>query len=310
MPETRQASVTGWVFGQRLAAGERIEAHRHDQPQLVYPADGLLAVTTGRGTWIAPPHRAVWIPAGAEHHHRSYGNTDMRALLFAADPAAGQRDEPAVIAVSGLLRELILALTGTAARPEAARQRLLRVTLDQLLESPEQPLHLPEPRDDRLQAVAALLHAEPDDRSTLAELGQRVGASERTLSRLFRDSFTMTFREWRAQLRVHHALTLLADGHSITYTSAACGWANPSSFIDAFTRIVGQTPGQYSAELHAAGWTTTGGPAVQPPALVEDERGRDWYDLASGVSRRGPAPTGPGHRSGAAATVRTAGRRR
>jgi AraC-like DNA-binding protein len=249
MPETRQTPLPGWAFGRRLTVGERIEVHRHDQPQLVYPADGLLAVTTGRGIWIAPPHRAVWIPAGAEHHHRSYGNTDMRALLFDADAATGQRGEPAVIAVSGLLRELILALTGTTPRPEAARRRLLQVTLDQLLESPEQPLHLPEPPDDRLQAVAALLHAEPGDRSTLAELGQRVGASERTLSRLFQASFTMTFHEWRTQLRIHHALTLLADGHSVTYTSAVCGWANPSSFIDAFTRIVGQTPGQYSAEL-------------------------------------------------------------
>lgn len=253
MPETRQAPPPGRVFGRRLAAGERIGVHRHDQPQLVYPAEGLLAVTTSRGTWIAPPHRAVWIPAGANHRHQSYGSTDMRALLFDAAMTAGQRAEPAVIAVSGLLRELILALTGTTRRPAAARRRLQRVTLDQLLESPEQPLHLPEPRDDRLQAVAALLHAEPGDRATLAELGHQVGASERTLSRLFRARLGMSFPEWRSQLRVHHALTLLADGHSVTYTAATCGWANPSSFIDAFHRTVGQTPGQYAAELRAAG---------------------------------------------------------
>jgi len=252
MPETRQVPLPGWVFGRRLAAGERIEIHRHDQPQLVYPAEGLLAVTTIRGTWIAPPHQAVWIPAHADHRHQSYGNTDMRALLFDPATAAGQRPEPAVIAVSGLLRELILALTSTAQRPEAARRRLEQTTLDQLLESPEQPLHLPEPRDDRLRAVAALLRAEPADSSTLAELGQQVGASERTLSRLFHAHLAMSFHQWRTQLRVHHALTLLADGHSVAYTSVACGWANPSSFIDAFTRIVGQTPGRYSDDLAAA----------------------------------------------------------
>jgi len=253
MPETRQATLPGWVFGRRLAAGERIKIHRHEQPQLVYPAEGLLAVTTSRGTWIAPPHRAVWIPARADHCHQSYANTDMRALLFDPGTAAGQRAEPAVIAVSGLLRELILALTGTARRPQPARRRLEQVTLDQLLESPEQPLHLPEPSDDRLRAITALLHADPAARSTLAQLGHTVGASERTLSRLFRTELTMSFHQWRTQLRIHHALMLLADGHSVTYAAAACGWANPSSFIDAFTRTVGQTPGRYSEGLRAAG---------------------------------------------------------
>jgi AraC-like DNA-binding protein len=253
MPETRQVPPPGWVFGRRLAAGERIKIHRHEQPQLVYPAEGLLAVTTSRGTWIAPPHRAVWIPAWADHCHQSYANTDMRALLFDPGTAAGQRAEPAVIAVSGLLRELILALTGAARRPKAARGRLEQVTLDQLLESSEQPLHLPEPSDDRLQAITALLHADPAARSTLAQLGQQVGASERTLSRLFHTELAMSFHQWRTQLRIHHALMLLADGHSVTYTAAACGWANPSSFIDAFTRAVGQTPGRYSEGLRAMG---------------------------------------------------------
>jgi hypothetical protein len=38
---------------------------------------------------------------------------------------------------------------------------------------------------------------------------------------------------------------LLADGHDTTQTASACGWANPSSFIAAFTNIIGTTPGRY-----------------------------------------------------------------
>ncbi len=45
----------------------------------------------------------------------------MHALLSDPATAAGQRAEPTVIAVSGLLRELILALTGTAQRPGTGR---------------------------------------------------------------------------------------------------------------------------------------------------------------------------------------------
>ena len=74
-----------------------------------------------------------------------------------------------------------------------------------------------------------------------------IGAGTRTLSRLFRDELGMTFYEWRTQLRIYHALVLLADGHDITQTAHACGWANPSSFIAAFTNIIGTTPGRYRA---------------------------------------------------------------
>ena len=90
-----------------------------------------------------------------------------------------------------------------------------------------------------------MLYETPADNATLAELGKTIGASTRTLSRLFRNELGMTFYEWRTQLRIYHALVLLADGHDTTRTAYACGWANPSSFIAAFTNIIGTTPGRY-----------------------------------------------------------------
>jgi AraC-like DNA-binding protein/quercetin dioxygenase-like cupin family protein len=233
----------------RLAGGERITPHFHDQAQLIYPAYGLLGVTTERGTWMAPPHRAVWIPAGAEHQHQAYGVTDMRALLFPMGAGADLGEQPTVVAVSGLLRELILTLTGPGTRTAAARRRLERVTVDQLLESSEQPLHLPEPGDERLRVVTELLRADPGHPATLSELGRQAGASARTLSRLFASELGMSFHGWRTQLRIHHSLVLLAEGTSVTDTAIGCGWSNPSSFIDAFSRAVGQTPGRYQATL-------------------------------------------------------------
>ncbi len=59
----------------------------------------------------------------------------------------------------------------------------------------------------------------------------------------------MRFRQWRTQLRIHRALLMLIDGNSIIDTAIACGWKNPSAFIDAFTALVGQTPGRYRRVL-------------------------------------------------------------
>lgn len=252
MSETRQPRIVDRGLERHLGVGERIDVHHHEQAQLVYPAQGLLAVTTDRGTWMAPPQRAVWIPAGADHRHHSYGVTDMRAVLFEPAMTRRARPEPTVVAVSALLRELVLALTDHQPRPPAERRRLEHVTLDQLTQAPEQPLQLPEPDDDRLRAVTGLLRTDPANGATLAELGRTVGASTRTLSRLFHQELNMSFHQWRTQLRIHHSLVLLANGANVTQTAADSGWVNPSAFIEAFTAAVGETPGRYRSEIRAS----------------------------------------------------------
>ena len=218
----------------------------------MYAARGVLSVHTERGTSIVPANRIAWIPAGFTHYHRAHSDTDMRILFLPPSLARLAPGHPAVFMVSGLAREILLALTGPRNYDRAARHydraalaRLRRVLVDELHEAHEQPLQLPEPHDDRLQAIAEILYQQPADNTSLAELGQAIGASGRTLSRLFHDELGMTFYEWRTQLRIYHALVLLADGHDTTHVAHACGWANPSSFIAAFTSIMGTTPGRH-----------------------------------------------------------------
>jgi AraC-like DNA-binding protein len=70
-----------------------------------------------------------------------------------------------------------------------------------------------------------------------------VGAGERTLSRLFRAETGMTFPQWRAQLRLHHFLALLASGLPVTATAITCGYSTPSAFTAAFRATFGTAPG-------------------------------------------------------------------
>ncbi|KAB2352563.1 AraC family transcriptional regulator [Actinomadura rudentiformis] len=227
----------------RLAPGTGIDAHRHDEHQIVYAARGVLSVITDRGRWIAPATQAIWVPAGTVHEHRAYGRTDVHlvGLPVSANPLG--LEAPAVLAVGPLLRELIIEYTRESG-DSAERARLRAVLLDQLRHSPRHPVHLPTPSDTRLAAVCALLNDDPADGRTLSELGAQVGASERTLSRLFRAELHMTFPQWRTQLRLHHALILLAAGTPVTAVAHRCGWASPSAFIDVFRRTFGHTPGR------------------------------------------------------------------
>lgn len=253
MLETRQnvrwRELSGPTY-QQLGHRDTIDWHFHDAHQLVYPGSGVLAISTADGTWVVPPQRAVWIPAGVPHSHQAHGPVQMRTLAFpaaGADPPMGA--SPAVLAVSPLLREIIVALTTGDSPPYTARQRenLERVALDQLRRVGQLPVRLPALADDRLRAVAAFLRADMADERTLVEFGTAVGASERTLSRLFRQEAGMSFPQWRTQFRLQHALILLADGAPVTTTALACGWSNPSAFIETFRRAFGATPGKFYA---------------------------------------------------------------
>jgi len=256
MKETRQPDgpfvIAGGMTPQGggwLPHGYHLESHSHPAGQLVYAAAGAFATTTEYGTWVAPASRVTWTPPGFRHSHRFYGRTDARILAVPSDECGDLVRYPCVFVVSPLLREGILALTGGREKSADADRRLRAVVLDELGDIPEESLHLPEPRDDRLRAVTDLLHADPGRNTTLTELGRVAGASERTLSRLFHADLGMSFHRWRTILRIHYALIRLADGDSVTDTAVSCGWSNPSTFIEAFSAIVGQTPGRYQADL-------------------------------------------------------------
>ncbi|MFD5916678.1 AraC family transcriptional regulator [Kitasatospora sp. NPDC058201] len=225
-----------------LSAGSEVAAHRHEVHQIVYAGRGVLAVTTDAGTWVAPATRALWIPAGTLHRHRAYGRTVLHTVGLPLDRNPLGLTRPAVLAVGPLLRELLIAYSSPGTERTEEGRRVLAVLLDQLRHAPEQPLHLPVPRDPRLAAVGALLDRDPADRRTLAELGRAAGAGSRTLSRLCHDELGMTFPQWRTQLRLHHALKLLADDLPVTAVAHRCGWASAGAFIDAFRRVFGHTP--------------------------------------------------------------------
>jgi AraC-like DNA-binding protein len=228
---------------QSLAHRERIGWHSHPVHQLVHPIRGVLQISTEKGSWVVPPHRAVWIPAFIAHAHQAHGPTEMRGVKFDVPDPLG-RDTPTVLSVSPLLREVISALTALHGAGEP-RHHLEQVALHELRGVEALPFGLPAPRDPRLVDLAAILEDNPADARSLPELGRAVGAGARTLSRLFREQTGITFPQWRAQLRLHHALKLLAADTPVTRVAADCGYRSPSAFIESFRLAFGTTPGRY-----------------------------------------------------------------
>ena len=221
--------------------GELIEPHSHDLAQIVFAKRGVMRVHAATGAWVVPPDRALWMPAGVTHWIHCRTAVAMRTIYL--DPAAASLgSEPLVLAASPLLREIILRLVEGGYGDAGA---LLAVLVGELAAVPVAPLHLPEPKDPRLQRVCAALVADPGAATSLAAHARAAGTSPRTLMRLFPAETGLSFRAWQRQLRLLVALERLAEGQPVTGVALDLGYASPSAFIAVFKAETGVTPGRY-----------------------------------------------------------------
>ncbi len=224
-----------------------IPLHFHDRDQLVYASRGVMTIRTRDGTWVVPPNRAVWIPAEISHSITMSGAVAMRTLYLKPGIAMGLPRDCCVINVSALLKELILyACTFRALKKTVKWQdHLIGVILHQLETVQMVPLQLPHLSDPRLVRIAQIFVADPSDRRTLAQCCRVIGASKRSVERLFQQEIGMTFGRWRQQLRLMQAMRLLAEGAKVTHAALESGYSTPSAFISMFRKALGTTPTCY-----------------------------------------------------------------
>jgi AraC-like DNA-binding protein/mannose-6-phosphate isomerase-like protein (cupin superfamily) len=244
-PDQSRRPVT--VFAQRCLAGIG-RAHRHGQRhQLIYAIAGVIRVVTPQGIWVVPSQRAVWVPAGTEHRVDAARPFDLCTLYVAATHRTGWPSDCQVVAVPELLRELLrcAAAFGDQSPVSVSESRLLEVLLDQITGLNVVGLQLLMPTDRRTMRIAQALQADPSLTTTLAAWGQTVGASARTLERLFKAETGMGFSTWRSQARLMAALEGLGAGLSVTQAAFLVGYDDVSSFITMFKKALGTTPKAY-----------------------------------------------------------------
>lgn len=254
VPEQLERPVHGRMFD--IPAGYRIEMHSHEWVQFTYAGAGSMQVLTEQYNFLLPPQCGMWIPAGLRHTVYSERALAFRSLYLSDAVLNGYRRECSVVQVTLLVRELIEKASGFGNDyPEQGPQaRLLQVLVDEIRELPEAPFSLPLPSDPRLRRITDALQMSPEDNRSIEDWAQQVGASRRTLARLFQAQTQMPFQTWRQRLRLLAALPMLEQGGSVTAVANELGYDSVSAFIALFQRQYGETPGAFkSASMRRAG---------------------------------------------------------
>jgi AraC-like DNA-binding protein len=233
------------AFARDYAEGEGVPRHAHDRAQLLWATRGTMRIATDAAGFVVPPGHALWMPAREPHRVATEGGVAMRALFLRADAAAAGPGEATVLAVSPLLRELILAACAEPLEwdPAGRGGHLAALILDEIARAPALPFRVPEPRDPRLKRLAEALRRDPASPRRLEEWAEEAGASPRTLERLFVAETGMGFARWRQTLRLAEAASRLASGETPARAAAAVGYASAPAFGAAFRQAFGITPG-------------------------------------------------------------------
>jgi AraC-like DNA-binding protein len=231
-------------YAHDYVSGHETGPHRHPRAQLLFATAGVMRVTTEAALFTVPPGTGLWVPADTLHAVHMDGAVQMRALFLRADAAASGPAVTTVIAVSPLLRELILTVCGEPVVWDAQGpiRLVAALALHEIGRAGTRPLSLPACRDPRLVRVASALIADPADPRDLDAFALLAGASVRTLARLFRAETGMSFQQWRRQLRMTEALARIAQGLSPARAASAVGYASVPAFGAAFRETFGTTP--------------------------------------------------------------------
>ena len=227
-------------------AGES-RPHSHPRTQLLYAARGTLTTTAEEGTWVAPPERAIWIHADVVHVTRHSIGTELRTIFIRKDAVSGMPARCAVVQVSPLLRELLLAVVRLPKLydEDGADGRLVQVLLDRIAVLPDEPLYLPMPANKKLRAIATELAERPG--VPLAKAACNAAMSPRSFARHFLTETGLTFGRWQRQARLLRALELLGTGLGVGEVAFTLGYESTSAFIAVFRRTFGTTPARYFA---------------------------------------------------------------
>jgi AraC-like DNA-binding protein len=221
--------------------------HLHPWAQLAYTSRGVIRMAAADTTWIVPPSRALWVPANVTHNVHIVEPAYLRTLYVHASVIPASLDGCRVLEVSPLLRELIVAIDDDANMPTHRERCLGELIMDELRRSTPLPLGVPLPADKRLRALCAAIIANPAAGDSLEQLALDVGASVRTISRLFRSELGSSFSEWRQQAVLAHAIPLLSEGMSLSQVASELGYTSQSAFTAMFRRAFGKSPREFFA---------------------------------------------------------------
>lgn len=218
--------------------------HMHKKGQLLFSKQGCIRITLDQSVCVLPPMRIAWIPPLAVHRAEMIGVVGYRSVYLDTRSFPVLPPQIRVLESTLLLREALERIAGADFDTDwenGAPSHILAVCLDEVRGARSELTMLPLPRDRRLKHLWSTSKLPP-----LHVLAQRVGASGKTISRIFCKETGLNYQQWRQQWRLVKAIELLAKECSLSDVAGQLDFSSDSAFSAFFKNMAGCSPRVYT----------------------------------------------------------------
>ncbi|WP_281251632.1 AraC family transcriptional regulator [Oceanospirillum sanctuarii] len=222
-------------------------SHRHPWGEFVYSFSGVLELKGEGQVFRVPSSYALWLPPETEHHGLNRHESFHCSLYIEKSLSRKLPQQPCALIMTPLIREM---LNHLKSRPPVspyseAESRFIQVIFDLLTQAASTGSYLPHSTDPLLIRLLTIFEENPAIHSSLKELAEQLGTTERTLARKAQRDLGISLAEWRQRLRVVRAMPKLEDGEKVESIALELGYSTSSAFIAMFKKMMGVTPDEY-----------------------------------------------------------------
>ncbi|WP_421590098.1 AraC family transcriptional regulator [Shinella sp. M27] len=242
------------VHSSDIPGGYTVPPHRHRRTQFLCVFSGVVVVATNRGRWMIPPGHALLIPRGLEHSVEMASDVSMRSVYIYSPEGRAASEEPTVLEVTDLARQLLAEAVrkGALAEDRGRGELVMALLLDEIGRLPERRLGLPFPVSGRLAGLCRDFVETPSPVVKIDDWARHLHMSRRTFTRFFREEMGVSFVTWRQQACLFACLPRLAAGEPVTRVALEAGYESVPAFTTMFKRMLGTSPRAYLTSRKAA----------------------------------------------------------
>jgi AraC-like DNA-binding protein len=235
----------------------QVQVHSHDFFQMVLPVHGRLDIEIAGRPGLVDHGAIAVIGAGERHAFEASSETNQFLVLdlpeeLLASTSLGRLTQMSVrrfLPLSPAATHLVAYWEQTirSSAPAGREDYRLSIWLDLLLETLARESRSYDDRPSRALARAMAFIERNYSRSiSVRDVAREAALGVSRLHELFQQRLRITPREYLSEVRLRHAMSLIAGGlHSIAEIAVRTGHADQSTLTRSMRRTYGITPGKY-----------------------------------------------------------------
>lgn len=220
--------------------------HVHKRDQLIFSHRGCIVISLDGFRCVLAPMRAAWIPAGVAHRTQTTNLAHYCSINFSPSLKSRLPRDVKIFDINSLMAVLFERMASWPVdKADDEQINSVNLLIEELNLVSDSYLNLPIPKDPRLQSWIKNIDDKHFTAPMLGELSQQVGASTKTITRIFNKEVGMSYQSWRQQWRLLSAIELLSNNWRVADVAHQLAFSSDSAFISFFRDKSGYTPSMF-----------------------------------------------------------------